>query len=169
MRPLTLASLCRALLGKVFEPHDAPVIPVPNCTNERVPLRLSPGGSWPASEIQPGLRVEARDYGRGLGRTRAPAQRPPRKTKGEGPWTKATDEPVLEIRNPEADVLGQPYPWSRVFKATVEPFARLNTVAGHWGPTVEGSLGPPSWCSQSPVVDRNFRIRIALSAVPIRP
>jgi hypothetical protein len=26
--------VCRALLGKVFDPHDAPVIPVPNCTNE---------------------------------------------------------------------------------------------------------------------------------------
>ena len=25
--------VCRALLGKVFEPHNAPVIPVPNCTN----------------------------------------------------------------------------------------------------------------------------------------
>ena len=27
--------VCRALLGRVFAPHDAPVIPVPNCTNER--------------------------------------------------------------------------------------------------------------------------------------
>ena len=27
--------VCRALLGKVFDPPDAPVIPVPNCTNER--------------------------------------------------------------------------------------------------------------------------------------
>ena len=26
--------VCRALLGKVFEPHNAPVIPVPDCTNE---------------------------------------------------------------------------------------------------------------------------------------
>ena len=26
--------VCRALLAKVFEAHDAPVIPVPNCTNE---------------------------------------------------------------------------------------------------------------------------------------
>ena len=26
--------VCRALLGKVFEPHDAPMIPVPNCTNQ---------------------------------------------------------------------------------------------------------------------------------------
>ena len=26
--------VCRALLGKVFEPHDAPLIPVPDCTNE---------------------------------------------------------------------------------------------------------------------------------------
>lgn len=25
---------CRALLGKVFDPHEVPVIPVPNCTNE---------------------------------------------------------------------------------------------------------------------------------------
>jgi hypothetical protein len=26
--------VCRALLGKVFEPRNAPVIPVPDCTNE---------------------------------------------------------------------------------------------------------------------------------------
>ena len=26
--------VCRALFGKVFEPHEAPVIPVPNCSNE---------------------------------------------------------------------------------------------------------------------------------------
>ena len=26
--------VCRALLARVFEPHDAPVIPVPNCTSE---------------------------------------------------------------------------------------------------------------------------------------
>lgn len=26
--------VCRALLGKVFEPREAPVIPVPKCTNE---------------------------------------------------------------------------------------------------------------------------------------
>lgn len=26
--------VCRALLGKVFERHDAPMIPVPNCTNQ---------------------------------------------------------------------------------------------------------------------------------------
>ena len=26
--------VCRALLAKVFEPYNAPVIPVPDCTNE---------------------------------------------------------------------------------------------------------------------------------------
>jgi hypothetical protein len=26
--------VCRELLGKVFEPHNAPVIPVPGCTNQ---------------------------------------------------------------------------------------------------------------------------------------
>ena len=38
--------ICRALLGKVFEPRDAPVIPVPNCPNEACRCdypRLFPG------------------------------------------------------------------------------------------------------------------------------
>ena len=37
---------CRALLAKVFDPHDAPVIPVPECTNETCRcdyLRAFPG------------------------------------------------------------------------------------------------------------------------------
>ena len=46
--------VCRALLGKVFEPHDAPVMPVPDCRNASCrcdylpvapdrPPRFSPG------------------------------------------------------------------------------------------------------------------------------